>query len=259
MCDIHNDNSIHVTDVQSQRVFRLREITAEQAKIIAAGATSSMSPAQPAVSPEKMASPMRTDKFITAPLPIGRTETKPDPSDPTIGRQITTANVDDVIADVFERTMDLYTDRLNPDKIVNELLDLAMEKIPCDAGSFYVADISSHDLKFAAVRGPKATEILAMGISVPMGTGIAGFCAQEGVTLSVSDALNDSRFAKEISERIGYDVHSTLCVSLEKDGRCYGAMQLINRRGGSAFATTESLVLDAIGKQAVELLSKIQT
>lgn len=248
MCDLQGDGSIHVTDSARDRVFRLREVESPDSN-------TTTQPQMPAVKIEGQ-------RFQGAAPAIARSETQPQPSDPSIGRApsrvVERTDVDDVIADIFERAMDLFTERLNPDRIVNDLLDLALEKIPSDSGSFYVASISEHDLQFAAVRGPKSQEILEQKIRVPMGQGIAGFCAAEAVALAVNDAQNDPRFAREISEKIGYDVHSTICVPLDKEGRSYGAIQLINHQGGTAYSQGDLNILTAVGRQAVDLLSQVQ-
>ena len=342
MCDIQSDNTIHVTDVVSGRVFRLTEM-GQAAAAPADGATTQLdmpveeeveewevaetipapegmivddqpapavtAPATPAapveplttvpveppaatpvgssatvpIEPPALAPPpvvpapapwgefdpeeptvpasleQRADKFKPAPEPLTRRESKPAPTDPRIGRKEQKVDVDSAIAEIFERTQDLYAEQLNPDRIVNELIDLALELIPSGAGTFYVADISAHDLQFAAVRGPKAKEILQAGIRVPMGQGIAGFCAQDGVALTIGDVQRDPRFAREISDKIGYDAQSMVCVPLQKDGRCYGAIQLINRQGTTAFAQADLDILTAVAQQAVELLSRVQT
>lgn len=244
MCDLQQDGSIHVTDAAASRVFRLREVEEPDS-------TARTQPQMPAVNAQGQ-------RFGTAPQAIVRNEQQAQASDPKIGRVVERVDVEDVIADVFERAMDLFTERLNPDRIVNDLLDLAIEKIPADAGSFYVAGISDRDLQFAAVRGPKAKEILAQKIRVPMGQGIAGFSAAEAIALAVNDAQNDPRFAKEISDKIGYDVHSTICAPLDKDGRSYGAIQLINRKQGTAFSQGDLNILIAIARQGVDLLSQVQ-
>ncbi|MFH1808537.1 MAG: GAF domain-containing protein [Pseudomonadota bacterium] len=245
LCDLQSDGSIHVTDASNGRVFRLRHLEATSSQ-------TGTEPSMPAVNQD-------APRFKTAPRPMSRSESAPQSTDPAIGRSFEKVDVEEVIADIFERTMDLYTDRLNPDKIVNDLLDLAMEKVPSDAGTFYVADISSLDLQFAAVRGPKAKEVLASGIRVPMGQGIAGVCALESISVAISDAQRDPRFSREISEKIGYEAHSMVCVPLDKDGRCYGAIQLINRQGRTTYTPSDMAILTAVGQQAVELLSKVQT
>ena len=45
-----------------------------------------------------------------------------------------------------------------------------------------------------------------MKFRVPMGQGIVGFAAQEGVSLAVSDVEKDERFCKDIPDKIGYPV-----------------------------------------------------
>jgi len=307
MCDIQSDNSIHVTDLISGRVFRLVEAGVAQdaddasqtqpemplivedraapepvnfdttqpdipAPVPApAPAPAPLTPPAvtrapaltpsppPAAEPTDRLGAMRPQRFRPAPEPLSRTETRPLPSDPKIGRSEKKVDLDEVVAEVFERTQDLYAEHLDPDRIVNVLLDLAMEKIPSGAGSLYVADISAHDLQFAAVRGPKAKEILASGIRVSMGHGIAGFCAQDGVALAIGDVQRDPRFAREISDKIGYEAQSMICVPLEKDGRCYGAIQLINRDGTTAYSQADLDILAAVATQGVELLARVQT
>jgi putative methionine-R-sulfoxide reductase with GAF domain len=274
MCDIQSDNSIHVTDLVSGRVFRLvqagvvpapvplevgdAEVVEEQtipempAPVVAAPSDTKPIVAAPSPATSR-------ERFRPAPEPLTRSETRPTPSDPKIGRREEKVSVEDVLTEIFERTQELYAEHLDPDRIVNMLIDLAVEKIPSGAGTLYVADISAHDLQFAAVRGPKAKEILSSGLRVPMGQGIAGFCAQEGVALTIGDVQRDPRFAREISEKIGYDAHSMICAPMEKDGRCYGAIQLINREGTTAFSQADLDILASVAQQGVELLSKVQT
>ena len=72
------------------------------------------------------------------------------------------------------------------------------------------SDISDDDLQFVAATGPKASEV--MKFRVPMGQGIVGFAAQEGVSLAVSDVEKDDRFYKDISDKIGYPVIIVDCI-----------------------------------------------
>ncbi len=159
--------------------------------------------------------------------------------------------MEDIIAELFEETAELHA-QSNLQAAANLLLDLAMKVIPADSGSVYVADINTSDLYFAAARGPKAEEV--MKFRVPMGQGLVGFSAQEGVGLAVSDAQKDPRFFAVISQKLGYDTRSILCAPSQKNGRTYGALQLINKKGNDTFSGDEMNLLSYLSHQFAEYL-----
>ncbi|MBS2024297.1 MAG: GAF domain-containing protein, partial [Deltaproteobacteria bacterium] len=175
------------------------------------------------------------------PAQIGRDEQKIDH-----------AAVEEILCELFERTPAAFDKK--PEEALYYLLDLALEKIPSDSGSVYVADLNRRDLRFAAVRGPKAKDLLALDVRVPMGKGFVGFCAQEGVAIAISDAQRDPRFYQEISSRLGYETKSVLTTPVLQDGRALGAIQLINKRGSSSYTQAELSVLHYLAHQAALIL-----
>ena len=162
----------------------------------------------------------------------------------------------DALADVFYRAASLGS-RTDRDQGLGFLLDLAMEKIRCDAGSVLLGRFQSGDLAFTVVRGPKADEILKRGLVVPWGKGIVGFCAQENVCLAVSDAEKDPRFYRAVSETIGYATRSALCAPVVSGGRVRGAMELINKSGGP-FGSSDLAVLSYLAHKAGEYLDRVE-
>lgn len=201
-----------------------------------------------------------TGQFEQAPRPVTRETSMPTPSAPPqpIGRTEAPVNpqaIADAVADVFDATQDLLMDgSVQPKDIAERLLDIALQHVPAESGSFYLADVNGHELNFAAVRGPKASEIQKKKLSVKIGQGIVGFCALEGVCLSVSDIQKDPRYFSAISDAVGYSPKDTLCASAEKDGRLFGALQLINSRGG--FTPVHMEVMRYIGLTAASLLER---
>jgi hypothetical protein len=163
-----------------------------------------------------------------------------------------TQQVEDTLSELFERTPALFEKPIA--EALYYLLDLAMEKVPVDSGTVYVADLNRRDLGFAAVRGPKAKEVLALKLRVPMGKGFVGFCAQEGVAVAISDVQRDKRFFREISDRIGYDTKSMITTPIILHGRTLGAIQLINKKGSSSFSQAELSILHYLAHQGALLL-----
>jgi putative methionine-R-sulfoxide reductase with GAF domain len=222
-------------------------------------------PLQPAAAPTPRGVPAPAPKrasgqFQSAPITQSREESVPAKTDPAIGRREpakSQVSVTDAIAEVFDATQDLYLEAaLTRQKIAEKMLDIALTHIPSESGTFYLADVNGHELVFAAVRGPKADAIKRSGMKVKVGQGIIGFCAQEGVCLLVSDIQKDPRYHAEVASAIGYQPRDTVCASAEKDGRLFGALQLINSKKG--FDAAQMEVARYIGLTAAALLERLE-
>ena len=336
MVDIQEDNSIHVTEAASGRVFRIREMTDED---IAKAQVKRPSQIRPAVAPAParpevktepgMPAVKRPDENKTQPLsplpaaapnlditkkggdalkmpspdlnktlpgnlaavpasipnavprnatpaprqhkPSARLELKDveelvqpiRPSTGGIGRVKSSPNLaksqrqetEDILADIFLRVVDLSSKK-DIEEAMEFVLDLVMEKVPCEAGSVLRADGATGDLTFIAARGPKAKEIIKANIIVPAGTGIAGFCASEGVSVAVSDVEKDPRFFAEVGARVGYATRSMLCAPMMTHGRSFGCVQVINRKGGPQFLEHEVGVMAYLAHQAALFMNQ---
>jgi hypothetical protein len=324
MVDIQEDNSIHVTEAASGRVFRIRELTDEEAAKAQVKRPSQIRPAVAPARPEVKTEPglpavKRADDGQTQPMPIPKSELEitkkggdalklpsPDlnktlpghipaavPRNATpapraqkgsarlelkdveelvqpirmptgnIGRAKSSPNIaksqrqetEDILADIFLRVVDLSSKK-DIEEAMGFVLDLVMEKVPCEAGSVLRADGATGDLSFVAARGPKAREILKANIIVPAGTGIAGFCAAEGVSVAVSDVEKDPRFYAEVGARVGYNTRSMLCAPMMTHGRSFGCVQVINRKGGPQFLEHEVGVMAYLAHQAALFLNQ---
>lgn len=235
LCDVQADGSIHVTDAQAGGVFRIRELVAPPPPAPLSG-----------VKGRAPAAGAGVGAAAAGEAAAG--------AGARIGRAPAAAAAEDVLAEVFERVADL--DRRDDRKgSLAFLLDLALEKVPCEAGSVFLARLGSQVLEFAVARGPRAQEILKLGLTVPMGVGIAGFCARENVALAVSDVDRDPRFHREISEAVGHETRSLLCAPIARAGRVLGAMELVNRRGAVPFGPLDLAVLSYLAHRAAELLA----
>ncbi|MBI3178385.1 MAG: GAF domain-containing protein [Deltaproteobacteria bacterium] len=169
-----------------------------------------------------------------------------------IGRgRVEEQSTDDLIAGLFESAQAVYE---QPDLTgaAYLLLDLAMQAVPSDSGAVFIADINRQDLFFAAARGPKGQE--AMKFRVPMGQGIVGFSAQAGVSLAVSDVQRDPRFYARIAQSLGYETRSILCSPAQKEGRVFGALELINKKNGTSYTSEEVSLLNYLAHELAEYL-----
>ena len=187
---------------------------------------------------------------------VVRTEQRPAAG--RIGRERAVApeNVDDTLAELFERTQELeeYED---PEEALYFVLDLAMDKIAADSGAVFLADLSSNELNVGAARGPKSKELLKLNPRVPMGVGIVGFSAQESVSLALSDVHRDPRFFKAISQRLGYETRSILCSPMMLNGRCFGCLEVLNKRSNSRFTEGELAILSYLADRGARYLETV--
>lgn len=159
---------------------------------------------------------------------------------------------EEVFAELFERVQDAQ--QKPRAEALYFFLDLALEKIPAEAGSVLVSRLASPFLEFAAARGPKAEDLLRLKPKLRTGTGIAGFCAQEGVGLAVSDVARDKRFLREISQKVGFETRCILCAPMVSAERSFGCLQIINKRGTAHFEDQELAILNYVAHQAAEYL-----
>jgi len=202
--------------------------------------------------------PMSTPRVILP--PTQELVSSPKPPTGPIGRRKPSrspaAQMEDVLAEVFERVQGVYQRREAADGL-GFLLDLAMEKIPVEAGSVFSSELVSGDLRFVVVRGPKAQEILDAKIVIPAGTGIVGFCAVEGVSLGLSDVQKDPRYYRGVSDRVHYETRSILCSPIIAHGRTFGCMELVNRRETPVFSEYEVGMLSYIAHQGALFLDTL--
>lgn len=169
----------------------------------------------------------------------------PTGSRPAIGRTPERVS-DNVMEEVFLEINQIHEGDMSMEQVVNFVMDLSLDKVSAEAGSIMFADVNGKELYFATARGPKANDV--MNFRVPMGKGIAGFCAREGVSLAISDAEKDPRFYREISEALGYPTQSMCCAPIQFEGRVFGAIELLNK-ANHHFEGAEVNVLTYIGRQ----------
>lgn len=322
MCDIKDDNSIHVTDAMTRRVFILREVDpeedeeAERLRQQAAAAEAEKRAAEEArrqaeekqaaeqrlavqASPVEEASPQPVTASrqadSVAPQVEVATNLDTSPSDSwvddqgrmrvgsasmealqkeeeparvvrserrrtsereavQIGRSEETVS-ENILEDVFLEIQIIHENTMDMEQVVNFVMELAMSKVPAESGAILFADSDGRELYFATARGPKAAEV--MDFRVPMGKGIVGFCARQGVSLAISDAQRDERFYRNISDALQYPTQSILCAPIQFEGRVYGCIELMNRQQGSAFSANEVNAMTYIGRQFAEYINRL--
>jgi hypothetical protein len=238
LCDIQADGSVHVTDPESGQVFRIHELGAQ--------APAAPEAAPPIVAPERPASV--ADRVEEAPVPA-----QPPPG--RIGRKIGPVGTGTLLTELFARSGGLLEadDRRS---VLAACLELALQYTNAEAGAAFVVEPDTGDLLFESARGPRAAEVMRLGMHIPMGLGLVGFCAQERVCVAVSDAAHHPRWFRGIAEAVGYEARSVLCAPIVHDGELQGALQVLNRKGGTPFGPTDVTVVTYLASRAGEWMAK---
>jgi len=155
---------------------------------------------------------------------------------------------------VLERVLHLYGAPADFDSVFEGVMDAAMMAADAESGALYILDGDKNELYFAAARGPKAREVLALDITIKPGQGMAGACFANGEVIVVSEVHKDPRFFKEVSSAVGYEVRSLLTAPVIFEQEVFGVVQVINKRGSNEFDMDEVETFKRLGRYAGSLI-----
>ncbi len=152
---------------------------------------------------------------------------------------------------VLERLLCLFSSEPDAGRLQNDLLDISMVALPCEASSIFRTDRKGN-LTLVAARGRVAEKVV--GLKLKKGQGIAGACAKDGRTLPVSDVAHDPRHAAAITQALGFETRSLLAVPMVHQDRVLGVIELVNKLGSNEFQRHELELVERIGRTAGDLL-----
>ncbi|MDT4915435.1 MAG: hypothetical protein QOI15_2073 [Pseudonocardiales bacterium] len=95
------------------------------------------------------------------------------------------------------------------------------------ACSIAALDDEAEELVYIASSGAGADAVV--GIRLPVGRGIAGWVAQSGQPIAVSDLSRDVRFARDVAESTSYVPTAILAVPIETDDELIGVLSVLDR------------------------------
>jgi PAS domain S-box-containing protein len=122
------------------------------------------------------------------------------------------------------------TSSLNTREVYHLVMAKLNEYFRVDAGSLLMLDEETDELVF--VMTLEAGEEKLFGVRIPRGVGIVWSVAESQQYDIVHDVHSDPRFHKLVSDSVGYEVHTILCVPIVVKGRTIGVIELLNKRDG---------------------------
>lgn len=153
---------------------------------------------------------------------------------------------------VLERLLCLFGSEVAADRLQNDLLDVAMQAIPCEASSYFARGAKG-DLTVTAARGRVSDKLV--GLRLKKGQGMAGACAHDARVIAVSDVARDPRHAAQVAKALGFETRSLLAVPVVHDGEVFGVIEIVNKTDGNEFQRHEIELLERIGRTAGDLMT----
>ncbi len=121
------------------------------------------------------------------------------------------------------------TSALGVDEILTRVMAGINEILRVEAGSLLLLDESTNELEFKITLRGRTEKLTPFRLQ--LGQGIAGWVAEQGEPVMVDDVAEDPRYYPKISEAIGFEARSILCVPLELKDKVIGVIEVINKLG----------------------------
>lgn len=131
-------------------------------------------------------------------------------------------------------------------QLLTRIIELALAVTHASVGSVMLLDEERQELKISAAAG--LSEEIQRETRLKVGTSIAGYVAEQGEPLLISDIKSDSRFAKYVKD--GYKTASLLCAPLKIKDRVLGVINLSDPIEGASFEERDLRLLTTFAAQA---------
>jgi signal transduction histidine kinase len=145
----------------------------------------------------------------------------------------------DEILRVQELTLSLLSNKVTPDELFRHVVDGAADSLGADEASLMLVD--GDDLRVASSTRTQAGEAEARQQRSHLGEGVAGWVAQTGSPVLLSEGDDLSRFPNLVPK--GGRIQSAVSVPLEVGGRVVGVLNANRLAGGARFTSSDLAVL----------------
>jgi signal transduction histidine kinase len=140
------------------------------------------------------------------------------------------------------------TSTLDLDRLLEQILDSAIEIMSCDSGNLLLVDPQRDELVFAAARGPVATELI--GERLPLDTGLVGQAVQSRQPIIANGTQQISDGPEPFSEESAHKLRDILVVPLQVKDQVIGVIEVVNRIDKLPFNVEDQQLLTAFNSQA---------
>ena len=146
---------------------------------------------------------------------------------------------------ILTKLSSLLNSSLDFEYVKRRAMTAVTELLDCETSSLLLKD-EKGNLFFEVALGEKGEIVKRFQLKI--GEGIAGWVAQHGEPLIVSNTVKDPRFFKEVDQAADFVTHNIICVSLRVKKDIIGVIQGINKREGE-FTQDDLELLQSLADQ----------
>lgn len=150
------------------------------------------------------------------------------------------------------RVTELLHVATEPQKVSDLIVQLATRLGKAQGAAVYLADESQHLLTLTACSDRSTGTV-----QVPVGSGVAGWVALEGLPLIVRPAA-DPRFAGQVEAAFGFRVDTAAALPIRSGSRLVGVLEVANKTGGAVFDQADLAPLTILAREAGIALERLQ-
>ena len=141
-------------------------------------------------------------------------------------------------------------------ELLQTVVDAAARIFGAAAASICLVDEADQVLEFKVAYGAGKDEIL--GMRIPIDRGIAGYVANTGQPIAISNVQQDPRFNQEFAKSTGYVPRSILATPLIIGDRVIGVMEVLDKISAPSFGMQDMELLGVFAQQAAIAIDQSQ-
>jgi len=136
------------------------------------------------------------------------------------------------------------------------IVRITAEMLKTEGATIVLRDAQEGGLVFHSISGKESSRLQSFRLSE--GEGIAGTCVQTRQPVVVNDTRQDARFSSRADKKSGFETRSILCVPLDIDGNCIGALEAVNKKEDGGFDEHDLLLAEAVASQIAVAIQNVQ-
>jgi GAF domain-containing protein len=141
-------------------------------------------------------------------------------------------------------------------ELLQTVVDAAARIFGAAAASICLVDETDQVLVFKVAYGAGKDEVL--GMRIPIDRGIAGYVANTGQPIAISNVQQDPRFNQEFARSTGYVPRSILATPLIIGDRVIGVMEVLDKISAPSFGMQDMELLGVFAQQAAIAIDQSQ-
>lgn len=140
--------------------------------------------------------------------------------------------------------------------LLDGILEVALNSLGATDGSLMLVDEEAQELVFVVVHGQVRHTLV--GHRMPMGTGIAGWVAQNHKPVIVPNVYTDPRFSSGVDSNYAFHTQALICVPIIYNEQVLGIFQALNKRNNEPFTQADLSLLGVVAQLAATAMHKAQ-